>query len=122
SAGVGLSMVMANQSVQNLKVGSTDIRDHVTTNANLRLFFSVASGDDIEELQTLSGEKTVWSQSRQISRGGSHATVSSTTATDTFSESKGKNWGQFFSKMWGQSFGSGSTPQGGTSNSTSQEG
>jgi len=121
SAGVGLSLVMANQSVQNLKVGSTDIRDHVTTNANLRLFFSVASGDDIEELQKLSGEKTVWSQSRQRSRGGSRATLTSTTDTETFGESKGKNWGQTFSRMWGHSSGSGSTPQGGTSNSSTSE-
>ncbi len=121
SAGVGLSMVMANQSVQNLKVGSTDIRDHVTTNANLRLFFSVANGDDIEELQKLSGEKTVWSQSRQRARGGSRSTLTTTTDTETFSESKGKNWGEFFSNMWGHSSGTGSTPQGGTSNSSSQE-
>ncbi len=121
SAGAGLSLVMANQSVQNLKVGNTDIRDHVTTNANLRLFFSVAKGDDIEELQKLSGEKTVWSQSRQRARGGSRSTLTSTTDTETFSESKGKNWGEFFSRMWGHSFGTGSTPQGGTSNSSSQE-
>jgi hypothetical protein len=121
SAGVGLSLVMANQSVKNLKVGSTDIRDHVTTNANLRLFFSVATSDDIEELQALSGEKTVWTRSKQKAKGGSHSTLTSTTETETFSESKGKNWGKFFSQMWGHSSGTGSTPQGGTSNSGYQE-
>ena len=122
SAGAGLSMVMANQSVQNLKVGNTDIRDQVTTNANLRLFFSVASGDDIEELQKLSGEKTVWTRGKQRSRGHSEGTLSNTTETDTFSDSKGKNWGEAFSKMWGQSSSSGGNAQGGTWQRGSQEG
>lgn len=122
SAGVGLSMVMANQSVQNLKVGSTDIRDHVTTNANLRLFFSVANGDDIEELQMLSGEKTVWTRGKQRSRGHSEGTLASTTETETFSDSKGKNWGETFGKMWGHTSTSGGNAQGSTWNSGSQEG
>jgi hypothetical protein len=122
SAGTGLSLVMANQSVQNLKVGNTDIRDHVTTNANLRLFFSVAKGDDIEELQMLSGEKTVWTRGKQRSRGHSEGTLTNTTETETFSDSKGKNWGEAFTKMWGQSSNSGGNAQGSTWNSGSSEG
>jgi hypothetical protein len=122
SAGTGLSLIMANQSVQNLKVGNTDIRNHVTANANVRLFFSVTSGDDIEELQMLSGEKTVWTRGKQRSRGHSEGTLSGTTQTETFSDSKGQNWGDSFSKMWGQNTGFGGNAQGSTWNNSNQEG
>jgi len=122
SAGVGLSVVMANQSVQNLKVGNTDIRDHVITNANLRMFFSVASGDDIEELQKLSGEKTVMTLSRQRSRSRSRGTLTNTTETDTFSESKGKNWAEVFSRMWAETVGSGGNARGNTWQNSSTSG
>lgn len=122
SAGAGLSLLMANQSVQNLKVGNTDIRDQVTANANLRLFFSVSSGDDIEELQKLSGEKTVWTIGRQRSRGRSRGTLESTTETDSFSDATGKNWGETWGKMWQRGSASGGNAQGGTWNNSEQKG
>ena len=122
SAGVGLSLIMANQSVRNLKVGNTDIRDHVTTNANVRLFFSVATADDIEELQRLSGEKEVWLRSRQRSRGGSMGMSSTFSESTSFSDAKAKNWSTAWGEMWGE-FSSGSTgPHGSTVGSGTSHG
>lgn len=53
----GIAVILANQSVSDLKTPDCDLRATVQTNTRAKLFFSVSEPDDIRNLATFSGEE-----------------------------------------------------------------
>lgn len=65
----GLGMVLANQSIADLRTPDVDLRPTVRTNTRLKRYFSVTDPEEIKTLSDLSGEEIMflaqWSRSAQ---------------------------------------------------------
>jgi hypothetical protein len=55
--GFGVSAILANQTLADLRTQETDLRPTILTNTRLRIFFSVNDPDEIATLSMLSGEE-----------------------------------------------------------------
>jgi hypothetical protein len=66
----GLSAILANQSVSDLKTPDTDLRPTVQTNTRVKFFFSIQDAAEARALSEISGEEVVhrrsWSQTQDV--------------------------------------------------------
>jgi hypothetical protein len=102
ASAIGVSLIVCNQSRAALTVGRVDVRDKVTTNANLKIDFTCASREDLEELVAMSGERLETYESNMS--GEADTEGKSDGVTDGWAERKGTSdsVGTSFSQMWNQ--------------------
>src|SRR5262249_9148477 len=56
----GISLVLANQSLQDLRVQGTNLLSTVQTNTRFKQFFSVNDAESVREMVAMSGKKVVY--------------------------------------------------------------
>jgi len=102
AAGNGLSLLMANQSVAQLRSGDIDVAAELSSNVNLRIFLTADSAEDIEDIQRLSGESPQWFANIGLSSSTGNTIGSSTSSTWGRSESRSSGVTNSFTKMWSE--------------------
>lgn len=65
---MGVGIILANQSLQDLQKGGTNLIPPIEANCRLRQWFSVSSSEDQERLIRISGETIDWKQSVSYAR------------------------------------------------------
>lgn len=83
----GISLVLANQSLEDLRVQGTNLVSVVQTNTRYKQFFSVNDAQTMRELTAMSGEKLVYMPSFSFSEGSNSLGLTTTT---------GVNWNPTF--------------------------
>ncbi len=102
AAGNGLSLLMANQSVAQLRSGDIDVAAELSSNVNLRIFLTADSAEDIEDIQRLSGESPQWFSNIGVSASTGNTIGSSTSSTWGRSESRSSGVTNSFTRMWSE--------------------
>lgn len=102
AAGNGLSLLMANQSVAQLRSGDIDVAAELSSNVNLRIFLTADSAEDIEDIQRLSGESAQWFANIGVSASIGNTVGSSTSSTWGRSESRSNGVTNSFTRMWSE--------------------
>lgn len=118
AAGKGLSLILANQSLADLRVGGVDLRDQVVTNANIRMFFSTAARADLEEILELSGERRDYLKRFTTSEARTTGTSRSETSSQTDSVGRSASVGRGFQQSWSHFYGTSSSSKGGSGSSS----
>lgn len=102
AAGNGLSLLMANQSVAQLRSGDIDVAAELSSNVNLRIFLTADSAEDIEDIQRLSGESPQWFANIGVSASTGKTLGNSSSSTWGRSESRSNGITKSFTRMWSE--------------------
>lgn len=122
AAGNGLSLLMANQSVAQLRSGDIDVAAELSSNVNVRIFLTADSAEDIEDIQRLSGESPQWLANIGVTASTMSGTGSGTSTTWGRAESQSIGVTRGYSRMWSEFQSSSVSRSAGGSSSGSSEG